>query len=70
MARGEQTTFEKTLSEIIERDERDATREDSPLKIAADATPIDSTDSTTEEVFARMLAIVREKQKSQTAGEG
>jgi cytidylate kinase len=70
LARGEQTDFEKTLSEIIERDQRDETREDSPLKVAGDAVLIDSTDSTTEEVFARMLSVVREKQKSQTAREG
>lgn len=54
-----ETTFEETLREIIERDARDSTRQDSPLKIADDAIVIDSTELSTEQVFATMLAAVK-----------
>jgi cytidylate kinase len=50
-----------TLADMIERDRRDSTRKDSPLKTADDAVVIDSTGLTIQEVFERMLAIVREK---------
>jgi cytidylate kinase len=40
---------------MIERDRRDSTRADSPLKAAADAIVIDSSDLSIEEVFARMM---------------
>lgn len=46
-------------SEIRERDHADMTRFDSPLTRAADATLIDTTDLTPEQVLERMLAIVR-----------
>jgi CMP/dCMP kinase len=48
-------SFEHTLAEMIERDRRDSTRTDSPLKAAADAIVIDSSDLSIEEVFARMM---------------
>ena len=40
---------------MIERDQRDSTRADSPLKIADDAIVIDSTGKTIDEVFALMM---------------
>lgn len=63
----EDATFEQTLSEIIQRDERDATREDSPLRQAEDAIVIDSTRLDTEQVFEELLRIVRDKQKGISA---
>ena len=66
-AKNTKATFEETLSEITERDERDASREDSPLSIAEDSIVIDSTELSAEEVFEQMLAAVREKQRAQTA---
>ena len=48
-------SLEQTLSEMIERDRRDSTRADSPLKIADDAIVIDSSGLTIEQVFARMM---------------
>jgi cytidylate kinase len=51
--------FAETLTDILARDERDATRADSPLTIADDAVVIDTTDLSIEEVFARMLEEVR-----------
>ncbi len=48
-------TFADTLAEMIERDRRDSTRVDSPLKVADDAIVVDSTGKTIEEVFALMM---------------
>jgi cytidylate kinase len=48
-------SYEQTRAEMIERDRRDSTRADSPLKIADDAIVIDSSGLTIEEVFARMM---------------
>lgn len=52
-------TFQETLDDINTRDERDSTRADSPLRIAEDAVVIDTTDLSIEQVFARMLEVVR-----------
>jgi cytidylate kinase len=48
----------KVLEEIRERDRRDRTRADSPLRPAADAAIIDSTDLTLEQVIERAAALV------------
>ena len=48
-------SFEHTMAEMIERDRRDSTRADSPLKIAADAIVIDSSGLSIAEVFERMM---------------
>jgi cytidylate kinase len=48
----------KVLEEIRERDRRDRTRADSPLRPAADATIVDSTDLTLEQVIERAAALV------------
>jgi len=53
-------TYEQTLVDITERDRRDTTRIDSPLVAAEDAIVIDSTGQPVEEVFQRMIIIVRE----------
>jgi cytidylate kinase len=43
------------MADLVERDRRDSTRADSPLKIADDAIVIDSTGKSIEEVFAEMM---------------
>ena len=48
-------TFAETLAEMIERDRRDSTRADSPLKAADDAVVIDSTGKSIDEVFSEMM---------------
>ena len=48
------------LEEIRERDRRDRTRADSPLRPAPDAVVIDSTDLSLEEVIARAATLVEE----------
>ena len=53
--------FAETLAEMIERDARDSTRTDSPLKIADDAVVIDSTGLSIQEVFEKMMAVMRER---------
>jgi cytidylate kinase len=54
-------TFQETLDDINTRDERDSTRADSPLRIAEDAVVIDTSELSVEQVFARMLEVVRER---------
>ena len=56
--------FAQTLADMIERDLRDSTRSDSPLKAAADAVVIDSSGLSIAEVFERMVSVVRERQKA------
>jgi cytidylate kinase len=62
-------SFAETLADINERDRRDATRDDSPLKIADDAIVIDTTELSVEEVFQTMLRAVRDRQSSGEGGE-
>ena len=52
-------TLGQTLAEIVERDNRDSTRTDSPLKIADDAIVIDSTGKNIGQVFAEMMERIR-----------
>ena len=58
------TTYEQTLAEINLRDERDVSREDSPLMIAEDAVVIDTSELDLREVFEQMMAVVRERQNA------
>lgn len=61
-AKGRVSTYEQTLSEINERDERDVSRRDSPLTIAEDSVVIDTSELDLTEVFEQMMAAVREVQ--------
>lgn len=60
-SKGRIGTFEQTLAEINERDERDISREDSPLAIPADAVLIDTSELDLTEVFEQMLAKVDDR---------
>lgn len=62
LEKGRATTYEQTLAEINLRDERDVSREDSPLMIADDAIVIDTSELDLSEVFEQMMTVVREKQ--------
>jgi cytidylate kinase len=55
-SKGRISTFEQTLAEINERDERDVNRADSPLTISPDAASIDTSELDLSEVFDTMLA--------------
>jgi cytidylate kinase len=48
-------TLAETLADMMERDRRDSTRADSPLKVADDAVVIDSTGKSIEAVFEEMM---------------
>lgn len=63
-AKGRVSTYEQTLAEINERDERDVSREDSPLTIAADAIVIDTSELDLTEVFEQMLASIETHEAS------
>ena len=54
-------TYEQTLADITERDRRDTTRIDSPLVAAEDAIIIDSSGMSIDDVFQKMLVIVKER---------
>lgn len=56
-----EATYDQTLADIAARDQRDTTRDDSPLVAAADAIKIDSTGMSIDDVFEKMLMIVRER---------
>jgi cytidylate kinase len=60
-AQDPKVNFEATFADMTERDRRDSTRVDSPLRIADGAILIDSTGLSIEEVFQRMIAGVQEK---------
>ena len=63
-AKGRVTTYEQTLAEINERDQRDVSRADSPLTIAEDAVVIDTSELDLTEVFDAMLAKINEQRAS------
>ncbi|MER3427795.1 MAG: (d)CMP kinase [Pyrinomonas sp.] len=60
-ARMQDRTFDDVLREVNLRDERDSTRDDSPLRIAKDAVVIDTTELSIEDVFQRMMEVARER---------
>jgi len=57
--RGVETTVERELAELIERDRRDSGRVDSPLRQPADAHVIDTSHRTVEAVLDEMEGVVR-----------
>jgi len=58
--------YAATLADMTERDRRDSTRIDSPLKVADDAIVIDSTGLSINQVFERMLNAVKAKEQRAT----
>jgi cytidylate kinase len=46
------------MADMVERDRRDSTRADSPLKVADDAIVIDSSGLSIEDVFLLMMKYV------------
>jgi cytidylate kinase len=63
-SKGRVSTYEQTLAEINQRDERDVSRADSPLKIPEDAVVIDTSELDLTEVFDAMLAKINEQKAS------
>jgi cytidylate kinase len=58
---GRDMTLDEVLQDIIRRDKFDSTREYAPLKKANDATLIDTTSLSAEDVVAKILDLVRNK---------
>lgn len=61
MEQGISASLPSLVREIAERDARDAQRTVAPLRPAADAMVLDTTDATIAEVRARALAIVKQR---------
>jgi len=61
IAKGENVSLPRLLEDIEERDERDSSRDVSPLMPAEDAIVIDSTATSIEDVFAQVMQAVRER---------
>lgn len=62
-AKGEQVTMEEVMANLAHRDHIDSTREESPLRQAADAIVLDNSNLTQEEQLKIVFAEVQHKQK-------
>jgi cytidylate kinase len=60
-SRGEPSDYVKVLADILHRDRRDASRATAPLKPAADAMILDTTDLDVEGTFREALALVESR---------
>jgi cytidylate kinase len=63
-AAGAAVDYAKTLSEIRERDERDASRDVAPMRPADDAVLVDSSTQTIEQVVESLAALVESRARS------
>lgn len=70
LAKGVCTDLEGVRTELESRDRRDAEREHAPLKIAADAVVIDTTDMDPPAVVALMLKMVESRRGEDTRDAG
>ena len=59
--KGDDVSYEEIYKNVVERDEMDTTREDSPLVKAEDAIEIDNSNLSKEEQFELILKLVQEK---------
>lgn len=57
LAAGRAADYDEVLAAVIERDRKDSTRAASPLRPAADAVVIDTSDLTLDEVLDRLVAL-------------
>ena len=57
--KGSGASFDEILADIVRRDERDSSREDSPMKPASDAVLIDTSEMTIETAFETALQVVK-----------
>ncbi|GAB5399389.1 MAG: (d)CMP kinase [Aureisphaera sp.] len=61
LGRGHDISFEEVLENVTERDYIDSTREDSPLKQAADAIVIDNSETNLEDQFHILLQLAKDR---------
>jgi cytidylate kinase len=59
--RGEQVVFEDVLKDVIDRDARDAGRSASPMRPAADACLLDTSDLSIEAAFDAAVGLIKRK---------
>lgn len=59
MARGGKANYDEILKRVVERDRIDSTRDVAPLRAAPDAVVLDSDQLTADEVFEKVLALVK-----------
>lgn len=64
LEKGEECDLEEIIRDVIERDRRDMTREESPLRQADDAVLLDSSYMSIEEVCGAILDLVKDKKKT------
>ena len=64
-AKGKDVQLERTIAEVVQRDEQDARREHAPLRRADDAIDIDSTGLSIDEVLAFMEETIIKKSESE-----
>jgi cytidylate kinase len=60
-ARSEPVTYEAILADILRRDERDASRDSAPMRQAADATLLDTSDLDIEAAFDAAVGLIKRK---------
>ncbi len=60
-AEGQNINFDKVLSNLIHRDQKDTNRKTAPLRRAEDAFEIDTSEATKDEVFALLLEKIDSK---------
>ncbi|NNM22545.1 MAG: (d)CMP kinase [Flavobacteriaceae bacterium] len=60
-ARGHQLSFEEVFENVMERDRIDSTREDSPLRKAADAIEMDNSETNQEDQFHIILQLAKDR---------
>ena len=62
--KGIDISYKETLEAINRRDERDVSRESSPLKIAEDAVVIDTSEMNIQEVFEKMIEKIQNLERN------
>ncbi len=63
-AKGDPSTYEEVLADMIKRDEQDSTRAAAPLRAAEDAVLVDTSDMTLEESIGRVCELVKERMET------
>lgn len=64
VAAGREADYEQTLAAVIERDRKDSSRAESPLRPADDAIQVDTSDLTIDEVLDRLAELVEQSRKA------
>lgn len=68
IAAGIDADYDTVLADVVRRDEADSSRATSPLRPADDATIVDTSDMTPDEVIAALIAVVEASVKEDTHG--